>query len=304
MSRAPNHPKSKQRDAQVLRVAGPSATVQTASGVFELRVLPQIEERPVVGDYVRLRDAGAPDATIVEVLPRETELLRGGGREGEVRTVVANSDLLLVVAAVVDPPLRPRLIDRYLVAGHYGGLQPAIVLTKLDLPHDAQEVASFIDCYRKIGYPVMAGVGSDPALSREITELVGDGLATLAGHSGVGKSTLTRVLTGVDRQVGAVSEKIGKGKHTTSDPRLIPLVSGRGAIVDTAGVRTFFLPPLDGRDLEAGFPEIARQSPNCRFRGCRHNGEAGCQVAGFVSEERLDSYRRLLATSTGSTLKP
>jgi ribosome biogenesis GTPase / thiamine phosphate phosphatase len=292
------------RDAQVLRVAGPSATVQTPNGIVELRVLPQIEERPVVGDYVRLRDPERPDATIVEVLPRETELLRGGGREGEVRTVVANSDLLIVVAAVVDPPLRPRLIDRYLVAGHYGGLRPSIVLTKVDLDHDRAAVAEFIRSYRAIGYPVLHGVGSDPELGREVTELVGDSLATLAGHSGVGKSTLTRVLTGVDRQVGAVSEKVGKGRHTTSDPRLIPLIGGRGAIVDTAGVRTFFLPPLDGRDLEAGFPEIARQSPNCRFRGCRHNGEAGCSVAGVVSEERLDSYRRLLATSTGSGAKP
>ena len=304
MGRAPTSRETEARNAQVLRVAGPSATVRTADGVVELRVLPQIEERPVVGDYVRLRDPDQPDAMIVEVLPRVTELLRGGGREGEVRTVVANSDLLLVVAAVVDPPLRPRLIDRYLVAGHYGGLRPAIVLTKLDLAHDPDDVATFIAEYREIGYPVLAGVGSDPALSREITELVGDGLATLAGHSGVGKSTITRVLTGVDRQVGAVSEKVGKGRHTTSDPRLIPLIGGRGAIVDTAGVRTFFLPPLDGRDLEAGFPEIARQSPNCRFRGCRHNGEAGCSVAGVVSAERLDSYRRLLATSTGSGSKP
>ena len=91
-----------------------------------------------------------------------------------------------------------------------------------------------------------------------------------------------------------MSAKKGTGRHTTSDPRLIPLPGG-GAVVDTAGVRTFHLPRMDRADLEAGFPEIAAAAAGCRFRGCAHDGDAGCAVAAVVSPERLDSYRRMLA---------
>ena len=97
----------------------------------------------------------------------------------------------------------------------------------------------------------------------------------------MGKSTLTRELTGVERAVGAVSRKAGTGRHTTSDPRLIPLPGG-GAVVDMAGVRSFHLPRLSREELEAGFPEIAAASPDCRFRGCAHDGDAGCAVPGRV----------------------
>ena len=118
-------------------------------------------------------------------------------------------------------------------------------------------------------------------------------IAVLAGHSGVGKSTLTTVLTGVERATGEVSRKARSGRHTTTDPRLIAIPEG-GAVIDTAGVRTFFLPPLEQGDLERGFPEIAAASAGCRFRGCRHDGEDGCAVEGAVPPRRLDSYRRLM----------
>jgi ribosome biogenesis GTPase len=199
-----------------------------------------------------------------------------------------------VIAAVRDPPIRPPLIDRYLVAAEDGGLDAALVLTKADLPHDAAAVGELAGRYRGIGYPVLCGSAKDPAFVEEVRQLIGGRTAVLAGHSGVGKSTLTRGLTGVERAVGAVSGKARTGRHTTTDPRLIPLPDG-GAVVDTAGVRTFHLPRMDRAALEAGFPEIARAAEGCRFRGCAHDGDAGCAVEGAVSGERLESYRRMLA---------
>ena len=94
--------------------------------------------------------------------------------------------------------------------------------------------------------------------------------------------------------MGAVSGKARTGRHTTTDPRLIPLPAG-GAVVDTAGVRTFHLPRMDRARLEAGFPEIARAAEGCRFRGCAHDGDAGCAVEDAVHPDRLESYRRMLA---------
>jgi len=282
----------------VLRVSGPTATLLLDGEEREARLRPRVPGGPpVAGDRVRLRagdEEGSGTPTIVAVEPRSTVLERGQSAAGRPRPIVANADLVAVVAAVADPPLRARLIDRYLVAASVGGLDAAIVVTKTDLPHDAGQLAALLERYRGLGYPTLSGVSQAPELVESVRDLIGGRTAVLAGHSGVGKSTLTRGLTGVARAVGAVSQKVRTGRHTTSDPRVIPLPGG-GAVVDTAGVRTFHLPRMDRALLESGFPEIARAAAGCRFRGCAHDGDAGCAVEGAVSPERLDSYRRMLA---------
>lgn len=277
----------------VLRVSGPSASVMTDGAEVEAQLPPRLAGGPVVaGDRVALRREGEMIG-VVSIEPRRTVLERGDGTGRRRRVLVANADLLLVVAAVIDPPLRPRLVDRYLVAAETGGLAAAIVVTKTDLPHAEDELSAFAHLYRRVGYPVLCGSAREPGLAERTRELVGGRIAVLAGHSGVGKSTLTSRITGVARATGAVSGKSRTGRHTTSDPRLIPIPGG-GAVVDTAGVRTFHLPPMDAGELAAAFPEIAAAAGECRFRGCRHDGDAGCAVAGRVSPERLDSYHRLV----------
>lgn len=282
--------------ARVVRVAGPSATVQIDGELVELPLAPRLDGGPpVAGDLVTIRREGE-DGVVAGIEPRRTSLVRSAGGRRD-RTIVANADLLLVVASAVDPPFRPRLVDRYLVAALVGGMDAALVVTKTDLPHDRAELDGLLGIYRAVGYPVVSGTATDPGLADAVRELIDGRIAALVGHSGVGKSTLTSALTGVERATGEVNERIGKGRHTTSDPRLIPLPGG-GAVVDTAGVRAFHLPDLDPDDLAAGFPEIAAAAAGCRFRGCRHLGEDGCAVASHVSPERLDSYRRLAAGDT------
>ena len=284
--------------ARVVRVAGATATVLVGDEEREARLPPRIAGGPpVAGDLVAV-DTGEDPPRVLEIGPRATLLARGDGSGRAARTLVANADLLVVVASAVLPPLRPRLVDRYLVAAAAGGLDAAVVITKVDLPHDEEEVQRFAALYREIGYPVLTGCAWDADLAGRVVALIDGRIAVLAGHSGVGKSTLTHAVTGVPREVATVSRKAGTGRHTTTDPRLIPLAGGpgRGAVVDTAGVRTFHLPPMDAGALQAGFPEIAAAAERCRFRGCAHGGDAGCAVAAKVSPERLDSYRRLLAT--------
>jgi len=289
-------PSTAAREAVVVRVSGPTATIAVEGEEREARLRPHVDGGPAVaGDRVRLRPGKRDDApTVIGVEPRTTVLERGQGAGGRPRAIVANADLVVIMAAVADPPLSARLIDRYLVASEVGGLEAAIVITKTDLPHDAAELDALLALYRDIGYPTLTGVAREPSLAEGVRALIRGRIAVLAGHSGVGKSTLTRALTGVERAVGAVSVKAGTGRHTTSDPRVIPMPGG-GAVVDTAGVRTFHLPSMDRGRLESGFPEIARAAGGCRFRGCAHDGDAGCAVEGSVSAERLDSYRRMLA---------
>jgi len=284
------------RRAVVVRVAGPSVTIAMDGVEWEAVLPPRLEGGPlVVGDEVDV-EVRSEAAVVTGLRPRRTLLLRGefGGARNRERPLVANADLLLVVAAAAEPPLRPRFIDRYLVAGELGGLDCGIVVTKADLPHDARLLARARRIYGEVGYPVLVGSTTDPGFIAEVRALIGQRVGALAGHSGVGKSSLTRVLTGVARAVGEVSRRAGTGRHTTTDPRLIPIPDG-GAVIDTAGVRNFYLPPMDAADLAAGFPEIAAAAAHCRFRGCRHAGEAGCAVPARVTAERLDSYRRLAA---------
>ena len=281
-------------EAVVVRVSGPTVTVLEDGREREVRLTPRVPGGPAVaGDRVRLRNVD-DESIVVGVEPRTTVLERGDGGEGRPRPIVANADMVIVVAAAVDPPLRPRLIDRYLVAAIVGGLEVAIVVTKTDLPHDPGELQETMAPYRALGHSVLTGVAKHPPFIETIRALIDGRVAILAGHSGVGKSTITAALTGLPRAVGAVSAKVRTGRHTTSDPRLIPLPDG-GAVVDTAGVRTFHLPRMDRATLECGFPDIARAAEGCRFRGCAHNGDAGCAVVGAVPEERLESYRRMLA---------
>ena len=277
----------------VLRVSGPTAAVSAGGEEVEARIAPRLPGGPAVaGDRVELRDDG--DAvTVVGIRPRTSLLVRGQGQDRAARPLAANADLLLVTSAVVRPALRPTLVDRYLVVGELGSLASALLITKTDLPHDEDALWAVLARYRDVGYPAAAGSSLDPAFVARLRELIGGRTAILAGPSGVGKSTLARALTGVERTVAAVSRKAGTGRHTTTDPRLLPLPGG-GGVVDTAGVRTFNLPRLGRAELEAGFPEIAAAAEGCRFRGCAHDGDAGCAVAGRVSPERLESYRRML----------
>lgn len=280
----------------MIRVAGPSATVHVDGTPVEASFTPRLPGGPAVaGDRVDV-DLRAGTGVVKAVRPRRTLLSRGEfSTRNRARPLVANADLLIVVAAAADPPFRPRFVDRYLVAGEFGGLDCALVITKMDLSHDAELIARAAQVYGDVGYPVITGSSDDPGTVARVRDLIGGRAAALCGHSGVGKSSLTRGLTGVARAVGDVSRRVGKGRHTTTDPRFIPMPGG-GAVVDTAGVRTFYVPPMDPEDLAHGFPEIQAAAAGCRFRGCRHGGEAGCAVPGNVSPGRLDSYRRLLAS--------
>ncbi len=278
--------------AQVIRVSGPTATIVQDGEVREARIIPKLPGRPlVVGDQVELRP-GADDAVIEHIAPRRSVVERASGPDGPRRPIVANAELLLVVDALASPDPRPTLVDHYLAAAELGGLEAAVVFTKEDLAVDRDVGDSLVALYSGIGYPVLHGTALESSFVERVRGLIDGRVAALVGQSGVGKSVLTRGLTGVDRAVGAVSDRIG-GRHTTTDPRLIPMPDG-GAVVDTAGVRTLFLPAHEVDDLADAFPEIRAIVGQCRFRDCRHMGEAGCTLPGHIAPSRYESYRALV----------
>jgi ribosome biogenesis GTPase len=256
----------------------------------------------VVGDRVRIvgDTSGTYDtlARIVGVEPR-TSLLRRTADDNDPieRPVVANADQVVVVVAVADPPPRPRLVDRCLVAAFDAGLDALLCLTKSDLADPAPLLA----LYSPLGVPSLAhgrGESLDPLRDR-----LSGRVSVLVGHSGVGKSTLVNALIpSADRRTGAVSG-VGKGRHTSVTAIALQLPFG-GWVVDTPGIRSFGLGHVTPDSVLRAFPDLAPGAaeclPNCdHTEGALHCGVAERVVEGLAEPARLASYRRLLAARSG-----
>jgi ribosome biogenesis GTPase len=254
--------------------------------------------RPVAGDNVGVTVMDDGTARIDGIEERRTQLVRAQRLGRGEQVLVANADLLVVVAAAADPPLRRGLVDRLLVAAWAGGLEAALVITKADLIDQAEEPPVLVLAdYADLGYPGALVDARTEEAGRTVRALIAGRLAAFAGHSGVGKSTLVNTVTGGEQQTGAVNEVIGRGRHTTTAARL---VHGIGIeVIDTPGIRGFSPAGLEPRELQFAFPEIAEAAAGCRFRTCLHAGEAGCAVEGAVDPRRFASYRKLLAELRG-----
>ena len=209
----------------------------------------------VVGDRVALAGdiSGEPGtlARVVRVEPRTSVLRRSADDTDPVeRVIVANADQLVIVTALADPPPRPRLIDRFLVAAYDAGLSPLLVLTKADLAPPT----ALLDAYGALGVPyVVLGQPLTSAQLDPLRDALAGRVSVLVGHSGVGKSTMVNALIpGVDRAVGTVNPVTGRGRHTSSSAVALPLP---GAAADRHTGPAWFRPgPRGPRTSGASLP--------------------------------------------------
>jgi ribosome biogenesis GTPase / thiamine phosphate phosphatase len=284
-------------------------TVRVGSGddardVFAVKARPLGRKGVVVGDSVRLVGDDSGDegalARIIEVRERTTVLRRSSDDTDPVeRILVANATQLVIVAAIADPPPRPRLIDRCLVAAFAAGMAPLLCLTKGDLG-DPEALRSI---YRALG---VASVVTERGSSlTPLVERLRDQVSVLVGHSGVGKSTLVNALVpGAARTTGVVNAVTGRGRHTSTSAYALELPGG-GWVIDTPGIRSFGLAHVAPGDLIGAFDDLERITDDCP-RGCTHAGsepECALDVAvaeGRVDPERVDSFRRLLSSRDGA----
>jgi ribosome biogenesis GTPase len=278
----------------VVAIGGGLAAVRVDGHEVVASLAGRLDVTPVAGDVVTLARSQDGSARVDAIDERRTVFERMDRLGRRPQVLVANADVLVIVAAAAEPPLRRGLIDRLLVAAWAGGLDGCLCITKADLTGEAEEDPERVRAdYADLGYPAAAVDAREPEGVAAVRAMIGPRLAALAGHSGVGKSTLVNGLTGHEQTTAAVNEVIGRGRHTTTTARLL---HGNGIeVIDTPGIRGFALAGIDGRDLGLAFPEIAEASAGCRFRTCLHVGESGCAVVEAVSPARLDSYRKLLA---------
>jgi ribosome biogenesis GTPase len=261
--------------------------------------------RIAVGDRVELDEVSKGKGVIHRVLPRERALVRlVPGRRAKLHVLAANVDQIVIVSALVDPPFKAGLIDRYLVIAHQAGIAPALCLNKIDLGDAAMraEAASVFSIYRGLGYPVVETSARTGAGIAELRALLAGKRSVLVGHSGVGKSKLAAALQpGIHLSSGEVDRR-GRGRHTTTASTLFPLDFG-GELVDTPGVRELSIRHVKREELERCFPEFRPFLGRCRFASCSHLPEPDCAVKAALDEraifrERYESYRRLYGELT------
>lgn len=241
----------------------------------------------VVGDRVRIRptgithETGRPEAVIEQILPRRTVLTRADSFKQQLpHPIVANADKLLIVASIAHPYVKWGLIDRMIVAGLSGGLKPTICLNKVDLlagDAAAKREIAFTDealaHYATMGIASIRTSAIDGAGFDELRALLKGSTTVLAGHSGVGKSSLlTAIQPGLDLRVGEISRYTGKGRHTTTSARRYPLELG-GAVIDTPGVKMLGLWNVTAESLIEFFADVE---------------------SGKAPPWRAESYRRIL----------
>ena len=264
--------------------------VQTEDVVVECRARGRFrrqDQSPLVGDFVRITRQG--DKGVLEaLLPRKNAFIR---------PTVANIDQLVVLASCAIPVTEPFLIDRVLAIAQLQNVPALVVVNKDDLA-PAQPLA---EIYRRAGVPVLVTSAETGEGIEALREALAGKLSCLTGNSGVGKSSLlNRACPLLQLPVGEVSEKLGRGRHTTRHIELYSLGSNT-FVADTPGFSAFDTERMElvhKEQLQYAFPEFAPYLGHCQFPDCAHRKEPGCAVRkalaeGKIGQTRYSSYERL-----------
>lgn len=264
--------------------------VQAEDGVVECRARGKFRKEgvsPLVGDFVTISRSGK-SGTVEEILPRKNSFIR---------PAVANVDLLVLLASCAIPQTEPFLIDRVLAIAGQQGVEPLICVNKNDL----EPGEGLAGIYRRAGFRVVVTSAETGEGIDELRAAISGKLSAFTGNSGVGKSSILNALCPeLKLAVGEVSEKLGRGRHTTRHIELYCLGNGT-FVADTPGFSSFDTERMDlvlKDQLQYAFSDFAPYLGKCQFQDCAHLKEPGCAVRaalerGEIELTRYESYKRL-----------
>ncbi len=249
-----------------------------------------------VGDrvLVEMEDQEEKTGIIRKILDRENYVLRQSPRRKHyMHLMAANIDQALLIITLRAPSLKPGFIDRYLLMTEPQNIPVIIAFNKIDIysDKDRQRMDSFEGIYRAIGYDTIRISARTGEYIDDLRGLLKDKRTLVSGQSGVGKSS---VLNAMDPALaipeGALSDRSGKGQHTTTFAEMHSLL-GNSEIIDTPGIKTLSFNNLEVQDVAHNFREFFKFSSECRFHNCTHRNEPGCAVKEAVLDDGISEVR-------------
>lgn len=260
------------------------------------------EEPPVPGDKVTVLLYNELEGELLALHPRRNKLSRRAaapkpGAFPQEQVIAANLDLVVPVFSITKPALKWNLLDRYLVMAEAAGIPALICITKLDQlptfqPAQEAELRERLALYRSIGYPVVETSCVDQSGIPALIERLHGRTSILMGKSGVGKTSLMNlILPGQNLRVGAVSEKLKKGRHTTAFVKAYAL-DAASYVIDAPGMRELGVWDVLADELAFCFPEMRPYLGVCKFGlNCQHEEEPGCAIRQAVLNGKINPYR-------------
>ncbi len=263
------------------------------SGIYECKAKGAFRKqkiKPLVGDNVEIAviDEEKKKGNVEKILPRNNQLIR---------PAVSNIDMALVIFAAAKPDPNLNLLDRFLVMMEFQKVPVTICFNKCDLISE-EEQKNLANIYESAGYKVIFTSAKLHKNTSQLKEILKGKTSTVAGPSGVGKSSIINLLQDhTVMQTGAISTKIARGKNTTRHSEIIPIEDDT-YIMDTPGFSSIYITVCEKEDLWMGYPEFVKYEPYCKFNGCSHISEPDCGVKqaleeGKISEVRYKNYTML-----------
>ncbi|HIM57835.1 MAG TPA: ribosome small subunit-dependent GTPase A [Gammaproteobacteria bacterium] len=249
-------------------------------------------ELSVAGDQVIFQTVGNGEGVVTALLERDNLLRRSQ------KVIAANIDQLWLVVAI-EPHYQFELIDRYLVVAENAGLPINIVVNKIELSQNIDQIKQDFSMYESAGYLVHYLSVKAQTNIAELKALLNDTTHIFLGQSGVGKSSLiNELIPDLNLRVNEISAKSKLGKHTTTNTTLYHIPSG-GDLIDSPGIREFQLDDLTDKEILSGFKEFKPFIGECKFRNCAHIKEPKCAIktavkAGTIDPKRYHNYLQLI----------